>query len=111
MPGRLLPEAPRRLDCCTPQRVPFPSGIAWAHSRYCSRRRGQKLSAVELAEFRGRPLVEGVALTPADADRLEPVGETALRCWLAHPYGCRCFACRYTEEHLDDGDDDEGGSL
>lgn len=109
MPGRLLPDPPRRLACCVPYQRPFPSGPAWAHSRFCrTARRGQKLSAAELAEFRGRP-IDGPALTPADADRLEPVGELALRCWFAHRDGCACFACRYTEEHLDD--DVEGGSL
>ena len=40
-------------------------------------------------------------LTPAEADRLEPVGAVALACWLNHPVSCRCYGCVYTDQALD----------
>lgn len=99
-----------RLDCCTPYRTSFPSGIAWAHSTFCgSSRRGQKLTTEELQELGADRAERPRALTPEQANRLRPTGATALLCWLAHGVGCACFACRYTEEHLDDGDE-RGGS-
>ena len=109
MPGRLLPEPARRLACCRPFLRPFPSGRALAHSLYCRdpKTRGQKLSDDERAELGLAPRnQERRILTPAEANELEPVGELALRCWLSHSTGCGCFACRWTEQHLDEGDDD-----
>jgi hypothetical protein len=110
MPGRLdrllgaEPRRPRRLPCCSPYRAAFPSGRAWAHSRYCETdRRGQKLDAEELAQIGAAPPpAQHRVLTPAQADRLRPVGHTALLCWLSHPTGCECYGCHYTSEHLDD---------
>jgi hypothetical protein len=87
-------------------RLAFPSGRAWAHSRFCPERPGRKLELEERAELGLAPLSGDRArvriLTPAECDRLEPVGELALIAWLAHPAACRCFACGYTTEHLDD---------
>lgn len=107
MPGRLLPEPAPRLSCCRPERAPFPSGWAVAHSRFCRRRRGLKLDRLELAELYGKP-PELRSLTVAEANELRPTGALALRTWLAHSVACSCAACAYTNAALD-GDDDERG--
>jgi hypothetical protein len=103
----LLPEPAPRLGCCRPERAPFPSGWATAHSRYCRSRRGLKLDRLELAELYGTPPAIR-SLTPAEADELKPTGALALRSWLAHPVACSCAACAFTDGALDADDDERG---
>lgn len=102
MPGYLLPDPAPRLACCRPLRLAFPSGRRFAHSRFCPDKPGQKLDAVERGILGLPAITRPRALTPAEADRIHPKGELALRSWLAHPAGCRCAACGYVDDHLDD---------
>jgi hypothetical protein len=78
------------VACCTPTTAPTPSGVAWVHSKFCKKRRLQKVRPEDVIQRRD----------------LEPL---AVATWLDHATGCQCETCQYVDHWLDRDDDDGGG--